>query len=65
MKQTAPQQTEQDETAAVSTKRQVTAVVATTAVTVALGLAANVLISKIAGRVHDAIIPEDKNDSEE
>jgi hypothetical protein len=55
-------ETPAEETNAVSTKRQVTAVVASTAVTVVLGVVANALIAKVATRVHEVIIP--KNDSE-
>jgi hypothetical protein len=54
--------TDVEETTSVSTKRQVTAVVASTAVTVVLGVVANALIAKVATRVHEVIIP--KNDSE-
>ena len=43
-----------------STKRQITATVASTAVTVVLGLAANLAIAKVAAKVHTTIVPEDQ-----
>jgi len=46
------------ETPAVSTKRQVTGVVAATAVTVILGAVASVAIDKLSNRVKKAIVPE-------
>ena len=52
------------QTPAVSTKRQVTAAVATTAVTVVLGVGAQYLISKVATRVHQTIIPVNTTEME-
>jgi hypothetical protein len=40
----------------VSHKREVTAVVVTTVVSIALGLAANIVIGKVGQRVHDRIV---------
>lgn len=45
-----------------STRRQVTAVVASTSVTVVLGVLANVAIAKVAGRVHNMIVPATENE---
>ena len=51
---------ELNEAAEPSTKRKVTAAVATTAVTVVLGVAAQALIAKVATQVHNVIIPPAK-----
>jgi hypothetical protein len=40
----------------VSRKREVTAVVVTTVVSIALGLGANIIIGKVGQRVHDRIV---------
>lgn len=48
----------------VSTRRQVAAVAASTAVTVVLGVAANLVIAKAAGRVHNMIVPPTKTEDE-
>jgi hypothetical protein len=59
----AVEETEQEVT--ISKKRQVAAVTATTVVTVALSLVANHLIGRIANKVNETIIPEDKQQEEE
>ncbi len=51
--------TENEETVpATSKKRQVAATVASTSVTILFGVAANVLISKVATQVHNRIAPK-------
>jgi phenylpyruvate tautomerase PptA (4-oxalocrotonate tautomerase family) len=52
--------TESVETPKPSAKRQIAATVTSVTVTVALGVAANVLIAKISKKVHDKIAPEEE-----
>jgi hypothetical protein len=55
---TKPAETPEESAPAVSKKRQVVATVASTSVTVALGLAATALIENLASRVRKSIAPE-------
>jgi hypothetical protein len=57
-------ETQPEETSAPSAKRQLAATVSVGAVTVVLGIAAQVLISKVANRVHNQIIPEETDTNE-
>lgn len=50
--------------ATVSTQRKVTAAVASTAVGVVIGLAANLVAGYAAGRVHSMIIPQTPSTTE-
>jgi hypothetical protein len=57
--------TETPEDARPNRKREVTATVTTAAVTVVLSIAANILVGKVATRVHDTIAPPStKSESE-
>jgi len=60
---TEPTTPETAEDAPTSRKREVTATVTTAAVTVVLSIVANVLVGKVASRVHDTIAPP-KTESE-
>jgi hypothetical protein len=43
-----------------STKREITATVASVAVTIVLGIGANILIGRIGKKVHDQIAPQEE-----
>lgn len=58
-----PQPQPEETVAAASRKRQFTAVAAATTVNVVLGVAANVLIGKVAAQVSDRINPQPKIES--
>lgn len=53
-----PEEAQTEENSVPSAKRQLAATVSVGAVTVVLGVVAQILISKAAKRVHEQIIPE-------
>lgn len=57
------EQTPEQTVASNSRKRDLTATATSMAVTIALGIAANALIGKVATQVHDRIAPKPKTES--